>query len=72
MAKLVSNVYGEALFELAMEQGRLDAYLEESQGVLDVLRDHQEFSQMMTHPNIIKEEKMQIEKLAEYRMNWLA
>ena len=54
MAKLVSNVYGEALFELAMEQGRLDAYLEESQGVLDVLRDHQEFSQMMTHPNIIK------------------
>lgn len=57
MAKLVSNVYGEALFELAMEQGRLDAYLEESQGVLDVLRDHQEFSQMMTHPNIIKEEK---------------
>ena len=60
MAKLVSNVYGEALFELAMEQGRLDAYLEESQGVLDVLRDHQEFSQMMTHPNIIKEEKMQM------------
>ena len=38
MAKLVSNVYGEALFELAMEQDRLDAYLEESQGVLDVLR----------------------------------
>lgn len=48
MAKLVSNVYGEALFELAMEQDRLDAYLEESQGVLDVLRDNQEFSQMMT------------------------
>ena len=41
MAKLVSNVYGEALFELAMEQDRLDAYLEESQGVLDVLRDNQ-------------------------------
>ena len=60
MAKLVSNVYGEALFELAMEQDRLDAYLEESQGVLDVLRDNQEFSQMMTHPNIIKEEKLQM------------
>ena len=42
MAKLVSNVYGEALFELAMEQDRLDVYLEESQGVLDVLRDNQE------------------------------
>ena len=63
MAKLVSNVYGEALFELAMEQDRLDAYLEESQGVLDVLRDNQEFSQMMTHPNIIKEEKLQMEVL---------
>ena len=60
MAKLVSNVYGEALFELAMEQDRLDAYLEESQGVLDVLRANQEFSQMMPHPNIIKEEKLQM------------
>lgn len=34
MAKLVSNVYGEALFELAMEQNRLDAYLEESREFL--------------------------------------
>ncbi len=60
MAKLVSNVYGDALFELAMEQDRLDDYLEESQGLLEVLAANQEFSQMMTHPNITKEEKMQM------------
>lgn len=60
MAKLVSNVYGEALFELAMEQDRLDDYLEESQGIGEILGDNEEFTRMMTHPNITKEEKLQM------------
>ena len=60
MAKLVSNVYGDALFELAMEQNRLDNYLEESRGILTVLQENPQFGQVMNHPKIIKEEKMQM------------
>lgn len=32
MAKLVSKTYGEALFELAVEEGREDSLLEEDHG----------------------------------------
>ena len=34
MAKLVSKTYGDALFELAVESGQLDSFLEEARGVL--------------------------------------
>jgi F-type H+-transporting ATPase subunit delta len=60
MAKLVSNVYGDALFELAMEQNKPDAYLEEVQAVGQVLRENPDFCQVMTHPKITKEEKTQM------------
>jgi len=60
MAKLVSNVYGDALFELAVESGRVDAFCEESQGVIEVIDGNPEFSQMMNHPKINKEEKLSI------------
>lgn len=60
MAKLVSNVYGDALFELAMEQDKPDAYLEEAQGILRALEENKEFGQIMNHPKILKEEKTQL------------
>lgn len=60
MAKLVSNVYGDALFELAMEQSKLEDYLQEAQCVLHVLQDNSDFQQIMNHPKIIKEEKTQM------------
>ena len=60
MAKLVSNVYGDALFELAVESGKVDAFLEEANGVIEVVDSNPEFSQMMNHPKIDKEEKLQI------------
>ena len=37
MAKLVSKTYGEALFEVAVEEGTIDSTLEEVQIVLDVI-----------------------------------
>ena len=37
MAKLVSNVYGDALFELAVETGKVDDFLSEAQGVIEVV-----------------------------------
>ena len=34
MAKLVSNVYGDALFELALELDRIDEFTEEVNGII--------------------------------------
>ena len=60
MAKLVSNVYGDALFELAVETGKVDDFLQEAEGVIEVVKTNDGFSQMMNHPKINKEEKLQI------------
>lgn len=60
MAKLVSKTYGDALFELALEEGRLDEYYEEVQAVLAALEENQELSTLMNHPKIVKEEKMKV------------
>jgi len=58
MAKLVSNVYGNALFELAVEQDRIKDYAEEARGLVNILDENPDLLQMMTHPNIDKEEKL--------------
>ncbi len=58
MAKLISGTYGEALFELALEEHREDQFLEEAQGLLLVLQQNPELNQMMNHPKIVREEKL--------------
>lgn len=60
MAKLVSGVYGDALFELAVEEGRVDDFQEEAEALLEILRQNEELVRMMVHPEIIKEEKKQM------------
>lgn len=58
MAKLVSKTYGEALFELAAEEGREDAFLEEVMALKEILKENPDFSRLMNHPKILKEEKL--------------
>lgn len=58
MAKLISGTYGEALFELALEEHREDQLLEEAQGILLILQENPELNQMMNHPKIVREEKL--------------
>lgn len=60
MAKLVSKTYGDALFELALEEGRLDGFYEEASDVLAALEENKELSTLMNHPKIVKEEKLQV------------
>lgn len=60
MAKLVSKTYGDALFELALEENRLDEYFEEVKAVLAALLENSELSTLMNHPKIIKEEKIKV------------
>lgn len=60
MAKLVSNTYGDALFELAVEAGQVDELLSEVKGVLEIFYENDELSKLMNHPKIVKEEKIRI------------
>lgn len=60
MAKLVSKTYGDALFEVALEQGKLDEYWEEAAAVKTAMEDNPELFKLMTHPKIVKEEKIKI------------
>ena len=62
MAKLISKTYGDALFELAVEEDKIDALLEEIGQLQQVLSENEEFGRLMNHPKIIKEEKIQVAK----------
>ena len=58
MAKLVSKTYGDALFELALEENKMDSLQEEVEVVLVALAENQDLSKIMNHPKISKEEKV--------------
>lgn len=60
MAKLISKTYGDALFELAVEEDKVDALLEEIEQLRRVLSENEDFGRLMNHPKIIKEEKIQV------------
>ncbi len=60
MAKLVSKTYGDALFEIAQEEGRMDSFYEEAEGIRAVLKENTQISKLMNHPKIVREEKIQI------------
>ena len=60
MAKLISKTYGDALFELAVEEDKVDVLLGEITQLQEVLAANEEFGRLMNHPKIIKEEKLQV------------
>lgn len=60
MAKQVSKTYGSALFEVAMESGKPDAILEEVLFVKQTFLENEALGKLLLHPNIEKEEKIQV------------
>ena len=58
MAKLVSKTYGDALFELGLEEKKEDILFEEAKVFLEVIRKDDELVKFMKHPKIVKEEKL--------------
>lgn len=60
MAKQVSSTYGDALFELAVEENQVEELLEEVQAVRVALQDNDELLKLMNHPKIVKEEKVKL------------
>ncbi len=60
MAKLVSKIYGDALFQTAMEEGRLDEFFAQAKTVKEILGEHGELFKLMDEPKIDREEKQKI------------
>lgn len=60
MAKLVSKTYGDALFELAMEEQKLDEMAEEVKAVSTALQENEDLTRLMNHPKIVKEDKIKL------------
>ena len=58
MAKQVTGVYGDALFELAVEDDKVDTLYEEVNLMRTILSENPDFVAMMTHPQIPQEEKL--------------
>lgn len=57
MAKIAAKVYGDALFDLAIEENRCSLFLEEMQTVRKVLADYPEVERLICHPGVGSEEK---------------
>lgn len=57
MAKLVSKVYGDALFEAAVEAKKMNEMFEEVKQLLVIFKDNAELQKMLENPKIIREDK---------------
>lgn len=60
MAKLVGTTYGEALFELAVEEKKEEEFLEEVTQLRELLKENPDFGKLMNHPKVMKEEKLKV------------
>ncbi len=60
MAKLVSKTYGDALFEVALEDGTMDTLTEEVKALTQVMKENEDLSRFIGHPKVSKNEKVQM------------
>ncbi len=62
MAKLVTKTYADALFQLAVEEGRVDELYSEVVSLVDILNSNPELAKIMAHPSVDKNEKIDMIK----------
>lgn len=76
MAKLVSKVYGDALFETAMEKELVDILYEETSALLPILQANPELFSVLGNPQIVKKVALLHQvfsgKIAEELMGFLS
>ena len=68
MARQVETTYGDALLELALEEGSLNMLYEEAQALVTVLQENEELLRILKHPQIDKDEKRKIVVLIKVRI----
>lgn len=70
MAKIVAKVYGDALFDLAIEKQELDLVAQEIQVLNDTLAENVQLLQFLNHPKVSNEEKIKsIEEIFKGRFS---
>ena len=62
MAKLVSTVYGDALFSLALEKDELDVIWEEVKTIRQAVEENKEFLKLLSHPYMTEDKKCSLLK----------
>jgi F-type H+-transporting ATPase subunit delta len=62
MAKQVDATYGNALFELEVEENKVDALYDEAGILLKVLDSNPELLKLLSHPHVSKEDKVKVVK----------
>ena len=60
MAKQVDTTYGEALFELAKEEGKIDELFDEVSSLIPILNDNEDLIKLLTHPHIDMDKKKSV------------
>lgn len=60
MAKLVSKTYGDALFDVALEDGCMDELLEDAELVIKAFEDNEDLGRLLNNPKIDKGEKEKV------------
>ena len=60
MAKLVSQVYGEALFELARERGMIAQFSEELTELTRLMDEYPDYLALLTHPRLDEDKKQEL------------
>lgn len=58
MAKLVSTTYGDALFDLALEEGKIREIREEVETIRRIFLENEELIHILLHPEIDKKAKI--------------
>ena len=66
MAKLIEATYGDALFELAVEESRVDSLYDEAGAVIEAFNDNPEFGRLLNHPEVEKDRQKKIVDTLEY------
>ena len=60
MAKLVSTTYGNAVFELAKQEGKLDEFYPQVEAMIQTFRNNAELVKILEQPKIAKVEKIKV------------
>lgn len=60
MAKLVDKTYGQALFDLGMEDGKIDEYAQQIETIRSLFNENPNLLKLLVHPKITKEEKVDV------------
>lgn len=64
MAKLISSTYADALFEIAIEKNKTEDWRKQIEVIKSILDENPDFGKLMMHPQVPKEEKLNLTKEA--------